>query len=932
MLVDVASLQDTVSVTEKPSQAEREPLEKNKAQNVNEPIAENEPQDADELVPEVDFHKSSFLWGMLAILVAIAITAGIILWLQRPLWTPVEQSPQSDGNLAALASDKLFALAHIDVERLQELPNILQPGSGMQYFPAPLPDFWHKLEKAGIPISQQLNHAWIAIYRANDQSQPLWVLDGNFNVQQWREWLKKHYLIDEETPTQIVFSSVDQQTCEKTSVLMAVIDAGQVLIGAPEQVASFRGRKESAALAEKDLADWKTISAKQMLSVALFNPAQLGDPSTLMALNQLAIDAGAVKGIYLGIAPRLLPPALEFNAILTGANPQFIDAAQATINQHLENTKNTVAKDWPETQSIYERLKLDRREQQLRAQVFFDAQVQTQLHLWSSSLLTRVFAMPEPAVADIQEQIDEKPRLFTNLEKNSLLDFSANKHMNPSFIAQTSVGPFGLGISSIEATAQGTQITLDASAFNLPNMGKEAEAVRLRITDIVDHQDQSLLTTSTCDASGVRRTEPINLVYEGAFFDQGQVQSYLGIQGAKQILLPDSINIASIGAIKGEIEYALPTEIERITLQAPLAGQLINIQDLQVRFLSASHSRLYFQYAANDAVLLQINPFNAEGKLLATTNAMRGKNFFDEGNTTSIDVQGNIAAIEVVVAKKVETQIYPFSLGRIQPPEKIFPQEKPEPELLTAAKLELLKEDSPPTDVKYSYQTPQQTSIAGPALIAINQLQIQAQRLSLSADVYLRNQHPLTRQLGAVRLVITELEDSEGNIHSVNFQSPIALDYTSGNWLDGVFHADASQPWLRGQMELRDQELPVEGVVALWGKLMFVAAGEPIKIQVPFQFGMQWNGSSASLKLARWESGRMLFDIHGSFPELIGIAALDENNSVISQAAELRVNTSENINTHQIELPVKQKPANIEFSIARDQQSVDFLFEIRVVQ
>ena len=114
-------------------------------------------------------------------------------------------------------------------------------------------------------------------------------------------------------------------------------------------------------------------------------------------------------------------------------------------------------------------------------------------------------------------------------------------------------------------------------------------------------------------------------------------------------------------------------------------------------------------------------------------------------------------------------------------------------------------------------------------------------------------------------------------------------------------------------------------VIAFWGKLVFLAAADPVAIQLPFQFGMQWNGAESSFKLARWEAGRLLFDIHGIFPELMAISALDQNGTLISQAAELRSNQGVN----QVELPIKQLPATIEFSIARKQQTAEFPFEIR---
>jgi hypothetical protein len=109
---------------------------------------------------------------------------------------------------------------------------------------------------------------------------------------------------------------------------------------------------------------------------------------------------------------------------------------------------------------------------------------------------------------------------------------------------------------------------------------------------------------------------------------------------------------------------------------------------------------------------------------------------------------------------------------------------------------------------------------------------------------------------------------------------------------------------------------------------VFLAASDPIAIQLPFQFGMQWNGADSSFKLARWEAGRLLFDIYGSFPELMAITALDDSGQPVSQAAELR----SNLGVNQVELPIKQRPATIEFSIARKQEMAEFPFEIRAQQ
>jgi hypothetical protein len=512
--------------------------------------------------------------------------------------------------------------------------------------------------------------------------------------------------------------------------------------------------------------------------------------------------------------------------------------------------------------------------------------------------------------------------------ESNLPDYSGVKYLGGEFSAQSSSGPFGLAVRSIEQTDQGVLVTLEVNAFNLPNLGKETDSVTLRITDIVDHQDKSLLADLGCTGA-LTQAVPVNAIYDGTIIDNGSPINFTGIQGAKQILLPASINAASIGAIKGVIEHQLATSVEHIKLQGPLSGKVINVHDLQLRFLTAGPSRLQFQVTGNTDALLQVNALNSNEQALASTNAMRGPNFFDAGKLVTLDFLGRVAGAEAIVASELQKTVYEFSIARLYPAAKEFAIEKTAPELLTEDKLNALKKDTPPNDVRYPNQIPQQTVAAGPALIAVNELSVNPQGvLTLVADVYTRNLHPLSRQLGAVQLMITEVEDAEGNLHSVNQLVPVAMEPMGGYWANGVFQADSNQPWLRGQVELRERALEVNNAVALWGKLVFVAAEEPIQIKVPFQFALQWSSSAATVKLRRIEAGKMLFDIYGSFPELVAIKALDENDAVVSQSAELR----SSMGRHVIELDVEKIPDSIEFNIARTQHSAEFPLEIRVVR
>jgi len=883
-------------------------------------------EDFDEDVHEdVNFHKSHFVWGMLVILLAIIITAGTILWLKRSSWTPVSVAPQELKINAAIASSSLFGLMHADVDRLQ----LLSPTTdAFAHFAEPKPGFWDSLTNAGIDVRQQVSDVWLGVYGQNGQSKSLWVLQGDFPADAWRAWLKKNYIIDNDSPEGIIFSTIDEYTCEKSPVLTASISNNQIALGAPELVAAFNGRLQAGAAAERNLETWTKGYNNQMISAVLFQPGQLPEGSAAMALGKLSLATEPIQGIYLGLEPKAFPPAVEFNATIASNDQQFIADASSKLIAATSAAKTTIATDWPETLPFYERMKIAHDANQVRATLNMDEQAVTSLHLWSSSLLGRAFGVTTAAPAAEGERLDTNPAQFVNLSSAELPAFATTKHFNEAFIAQTSSGPFGIGIRTVEQTDQGVEINLDVNAFNLPNLGKESDSVALRITDIVDHQDQSLISATGGCAGGLKQPSNVNLVYQGNALENGQAVSFTGLQGAKKILLPAGIALTSVGAVKGVITQQLPVDVERVNLNGPLAGKTLDTQGMQIRFLSSGPSRLYFQVSGNTAALLQVNALNEDGKPLASINAMRGNNFYDSGKTISIDYQGKIAAAEIIVASKVEHKKYEFSVARLFPPAKPFAVEKAEPARLTAAALPALEKDSPPNDVVYPYQTPKQTIAAGPALIALNELNLGGGHFSLLADVYTRGSHPLAGQLSAVRLVISEIEDAAGNLHSVNYQVPVAMEHMGGSWVNGKYEPDPARPWLRGQIDMRERPLEQNDAVALWGKMVFLAAEDPISIKIPFQFGMQWNNNEGILKLRRWEAGRLVFDVEGNFPDLMAVKALDETGAVVSQPAELRTSFGKNT----IELDVKQIPETIEFNLARTQKPKEFPVEIRVLQ
>ncbi len=213
---------------------------------------------------------------------------------------------------------------------------------------------------------------------------------------------------------------------------------------------------------------------------------------------------------------------------------------------------------------------------------------------------------------------------------------------------------------------------------------------------------------------------------------------------------------------------------------------------------------------------------------------------------------------------------------------------------------------------------------AGPALIQVESLTVDAQQMALQARVFVANSLALVNQLGVLSLELNALEDSDGNLQTIALEAPLMLEPMGGYWLNGDYQLDPAQPLMQGEFALR-AALP-STPVALWGQLVFGAAQSQVSQQQDFQLGMEWQGPNGKLRLVRIETGRLLFAIEGSMAPLVGLRALAADGSLLSQGAQLRYHYGE----ARLELDVRQRPARIEFISAAAHKRLEFPFELRV--
>lgn len=866
---------------------------------------------------EPEFHSPFFVWGMLLILVAVLGTAGFIYWHKTTHFRPMTVSAVDPSTINALATHSLYGVVHADLKQLSELSG----RSELDRFPAPLTALWHDLRAEGINVDDEIVHYWAGAYGEAGSSKVLWVLEGTFTPELWRAALKKNYAIRSDDVKSIIFSDVDPTSCELASPQSASISAQRIVIGSPELVGMFISRAEANAPAEKPIQPWAEQQAKQVVSAVLFQPGQLPDGRAAMLLGRVNIAAEPIDAIQAGLVVKTFPPSVEWKAQLLSQDPAFADSAHSTLTALVNDALQRYSTNWPELSAFYQNLSIGRDGQAITAQVKLDNRAPDTLQTWLRSLYLDTQHMDAP-VAVMEERIDVAPPTFSAITEDALPSFQTTQQFDETFIAQVSRGPFGLGVRSLEKEGQGTRINIAVHAYNLPNVGNRSNPAMMTIKDIVDHRDTTLIKSNGdgC-AIALAKPAPINLRYRGNTMVNNEVVGFDAVQGSKRLQLPDGVAAMQIAAIKGVIQQPLATNVDTLSLSQPFAGQTIERNGLTIKFLAAEANRLLIHVTGDQTALLHIGGLNAQGQPLAMQKTVSKDSWIDGGETLVMDFQGTLASAEVVIATALEPQEYEFNLARVYPPAKPFESEPETITPLSTAQLKALDNVSAPSIAQYPYQSPTQVITAGPIHLAVNQVSVSSSgHLSLATDAYAVADAPIANQISTVRLMFTELEDRDGNIHSIDVQAPIYLRETT------LHQGDMAVPLLSGPVELKNKALITPHVVALWGKVKIVGVDDVIPIVQQFHAAFEWVSNGSHIKLQRWEPGRLIFEVDGPIPELVGLRALDENGRTISQPAEVKTT----LGTFTIELEISKTPEQVEFTLARGQTTTEFPLELRV--
>lgn len=872
-------------------------------------------------------NRRNWMLGLVACCLVLVVSAAIV-WQQGYLnrWLFASVSEEEKTLFAAMADPQLLAIARVDIELMRTLDPSMANAGQLQNLPGMDADLWSSLERSGIHIQQQATQLY-AVAFATDEMEVALIARGNFSPEKITRWLDEQYGIDKQDGDGIWFAPLDKTTCTKGELILVQFTQGQLLIGSPAAVKRIALRLNNRAVAAVDLTQWQNSLGGKLFSLAVFSPARWqADKSGMVqyALAKLAAKMGPVSEVYFDLEADIVTQGVKANLSLRSDDPHYIVDTYTTVQTGLSETRQQIAQDWPEVVAIYDRLSLSHSEDQLRASIRFDHNIKDEVANWLRSLFNFSGSLQSTAVTQ-EEILDEQPAHFGAATVAQIRPFSARDTFMDGAL-NTVAGPFGLGIESLSLKDEQLEIKVTAKAYDLPNLGDESSAAFLTITEVLDHQGQSLISAPACGEADQREPEAIQHSYATSRFEGDQLVHGRALSGTKTIQLPKGVTFSQVAQIKGYLDYHLPTQIETKRVAAPLAGKVVDVDGVRVRFKSTSANGLSFEYSGNTQQLLQVNALNPAGKTLSSRSAMRGEVMFGSGRSANIDFQGTIAQAEVVLAKAITTQRYDFAFTRLAPADKAFFMDKAFPEAFTEQHFQQLKAAPAPVINEFPFYPPKFSLSVAPAVLAINDLRTsESFGLTLDGAVYTDINVPLYGNLGLAQLHVSQVLDAAAQEHNVNQSVPLFFERQGGITLNGVYQPDEKTPWQRSDFSLKARDLALESLTLVRGELRFFQPGATRKEPVPFVLGTVWSGVKSSLVLSKWEAGRLVFTVQGVFEEITGLKAFNREGELISQPPQYAMGFGE----PELVLDISEQPAQLEIEAALGGELMRVPFELK---
>lgn len=855
----------------------------------------------------------------------------VALWFTRPLWQHSELSAGDQALGTAMVTDDSFAIARLDVQRLNALEGL--SGEPVNLNTLPVGDgLLDSLAHAGLNVRADIDMLWLAGYLSNDKPSSLLLASGRFKPAELHAWFEERYEIEQSLGDGVVFRLVDEENCEKGEAIRAFLSENLVLVGELEQVGLVLERIAAKTPISERVARWFSVSESQVASAAVFAPENIGKSASGlvgMMLGGMGRAAEPAEGLYFGLAPVVLPPGVELTLLMESSDTAFLDSAKGSFDERVEVMRENAANNYPETLKLYDRLSVERTDGGLQAAIRFDKNLRTEISQWVSSMFTGSISSNGDGQGQVEERIDENPPVYGKVAAQSLDLFDITTAQADAFFkASTSAGPFVLGVQALEINADNQlMIKLESRAYDLPNLPSRGAAATMVLIDVTDDQGKSLLPEVACGSDASREPVDIGQAISYSNYVDGEMVQGVRVSGEASYTLRPYVAVSDVYEVRGYIEYPLTLDVETITLQQPLAGQTIERDGFSMRFTQAGSNAISYHYQAEPGKLLHVQPLNSAGQPLQTGGAMWGGAFFGTGQTAKVDVQGEVAAVQVVIAREVRKERYEFFVNQITPDigESSSFSFGREPIEWTPASWQGVPTGDAPA-VTYAWNKPILEEAVGPMHLAVYDASASKHfGTRFTSELFLDFNIEITSLLNAGTVVIDSMLDASGELVEADMRSPLAFALDGGMWMNGVYEKDEEKNWVKASVDMRDRELKLESLREVSGYVSLNLPLESSQHRVPFRLGESWQGDGVTLTLSKLEGGAAYLNYRGDLSSVLAIVGVKAGEPV-TQAAEFYTLFGES----SIKLPLSAMPDELVLTLATQTEEQRYPFRLSV--
>ena len=817
-----------------------------------------------------------------AVMVLLVLLAGAAAWYAQPLWRTAAH-PDVARAEAALASSGLAALFHADVRRAVAIENRFMGASDLEGLPGPAGDaLWTALRQAGVEPRTAIQQAVVGARLKDGGWRLALILLGEFDPPAVRRALETAYQPADGAGEHFYFRMLDPKTCEPSAVMAAAITTERVVVAPAKRIEQLLQRYRNGSEPGVDLSEWRRFRAERILGAGVFAPrAVVGTASGLagMLLQGAGSQLVALDSAFIGLTARALPPGANLAAAIHAADTDWIAEQHAAARTALDSARRSVGQRSLTLAKLLQRIELERAPNRLGASIDLDRDFHDQLAAGLSEAMSNVFDTGTiSSDGTAEERVVENPdrflRQMTAAELPAFDDIDDN-----SFTAQWHDGPFGVRIQEagvIPEQGNRAYLMLEAHGRDLPNVADEASNVRLRIEDVLDAEEQSIMPKPECGAD--RNQDPVVFASHGAgsYFRDGDFVNYRKHAAEKRILLTPGAGLESIEAIRGVIELNLPVQTVREVLQPPLDGKQVQRNGARVAFKAGGERMLSFETSGELSRILAVRALNADGQVLDSRGETSMSRLFGAGQAINRNISGEIDRVEVILATGIESLRYPFTLRTAYPPQDDSHYSRPGPGLADPAAMDAALAAGVPQQAQaFENMQPQATATAGPVVLALQDL-----RTGGFYDFYarLRMRTPVIDGLGwnfsAGVIEVTEVAGADDDWTGLGLRRAFELD-PQGMIMNGVFQPDEDRPFMQADVDLRGAYDGPE-VTRLRGSVSLRA---PTALQTarlePFRLGETVEGAGVRLTPVALTAGAVRIAGAGRRERLVGMHLLD---------------------------------------------------------